>query len=125
MDLKALARREVKMAYKLIGTLATTVTFTLVTAKKFNFGTKLVELSDDIQTVTTKGVPTDEKSGGQSVGGAIMPSTTMTKTLMFDATTVGHPDLYDSATFDGYTWRIIPPFTSDEYLTYIIFARET
>lgn len=124
MDLNKLIKQQVKKAFKTAGTFAINVQLLLVTTSDFDFATQTA-VPNTPQSVTIKGIPLNERSGGRKTTGSSGLTTTLLKTVMFIAEEIGHPDIYDKAIIDGVNWKPVPPFESDGATTTITFARET
>lgn len=125
MDYRALIKRQVKTAFKQVSSLATKVNFTIAEATGYNFNTQTTIANSPVVVILI-GIPTIERSGGRKSTGTSGLTNTLLKSLDFIADEIGHPDIYDTATFDNdpIKWKPVPPFESDGYITTIIFARE-
>lgn len=115
MGYRSLVKKNVDLAFKLIGDLAVDCVLTERTATTFHFNTGATATTDPV-VKTIKGVLIVE-SNPKDV------SVSLTAQLVFKASDLDKPDIYDKVTIDGFIWTIVPPFATDGYITTINLSR--
>lgn len=118
MDFNALIKKNVNSAFRIAGSLATTVLFTPKSTSSFNFGTQATNISASAQ-VTLKGFKTREtkQRPGESQNSRLV-------NVVFKTEDIGDPSHYSTAVFDNSTWRLVAPFDINEFVTTVSFAKE-
>ena len=119
MGLRKLVQSKVRLAFRLVGNLAISVTFSQ-TKGSFNFTNQQVD-KQPTNTLVIKGIVQETKSKDKPV----VSTTTRVKSVMFITEDIGDPNIYSEAILDdGKVWKIVPPFESNGYTTILHFSRE-
>jgi hypothetical protein len=120
MDLKKLTKTQVKRAFSLVGSLATSVTFIKDEPSTFDFLSQTADVPTKPETTVLKGIPVDATTKPRDK----VPQNVEQRKLMFLTETLVPLELHSTATFEGKTWKLTAPFSGDEFITTITFVRE-
>lgn len=115
MGYNALVKTHVRNAFNLIGDLAIDITLSQSTPTGYNFNTKTLE--NNSATVTTV------KAVREYIEREPSDNTIKVKLIMI-ADDIINPKIYDTVTFDGQTWTIIPPYEDNGYTITIYASQE-
>lgn len=118
MSLKSLVNRNVNLAFKKIGDLATLVTFNKKSVTTYDFTNEGVDLTDTgsvvatgIQLKKTKQLPNEATN-----------STALK--LLFKTADVGNISEYSNAVINNVTYKFEPTSEINEFVTVLSFVRE-
>jgi len=109
MSLDSLVKRNVDLAFKLIGTLAKDITINKYSEGSFDFSTG-TSTSEYVSSIVVKGVV--EKVTKKQQDG----SHSFYYDILFKQSDVSDFGVFDTVTFDSKTYKLKTPFESDGYI---------
>jgi len=124
MAFKNLVKGSVKKAFRQLKDLAIDVVLTKTDTTGFDFNNQDPQLVAN-GSVTVKAILVNQKNSLTSNSkGTYSTRNGLQAQLILDASDFSGGDIYDTATFNGQTWNIIPPYDNNGYTITINLAKE-
>jgi len=116
MAYRELVKKNVRLAFRLIGDLATGVMLTKKSKNSFNFSTMNVSVKESAP-VTARAVimPSNKASEEHNA---------MVKNLLLSYEEVGDINAYDRVTIDGEEWKVGPVISTDSFTVTVEIYKE-
>jgi hypothetical protein len=118
-----MVQQGVRKAFKAVGDLAIDVTLTQKDSSSFNFATGTVATTTPVTTVVKAVLNAKRRDKRQQ--GESPENNTLVAELLMISEDLSDLSVYDTATFNGNTWRISHPVEDNGYTTTVTVTRAT
>jgi hypothetical protein len=120
MSLRSTVRSNVRKAFSAIKDLAIDITLQQSDASSFNFRTATAEQTEVVSTVI-KGVVIEKKRDKREL--QLTEANTLKAEIIVITADISDLTIYDTAVFEGKSWKIIPPIKDNGYIVVLDVAR--